>query len=90
MNYKRSKYFTKLSKRKIKYLFIKKNSQITVVFFHGLMSDMIGKKPNAVQKFCRKLKLNFLKFLLIDILKCHRNILQILTTITSFKSYEFF
>ena len=62
MNYKRSKYFTTLSKRKIKYLFIKKNSQITVVFFHGLMSDMIGKKPNAVQKFCRKLKLNFLKF----------------------------
>ena len=62
MNYKRSKYFTTLSKRKIKYLFIKKNSQITVVFFHGLMSDMIGKKPSAVQKFCRKLKLNFLKF----------------------------
>ena len=51
MNYKRSKYFTTSSKRKIKYLFIKKNSQITVVFFHGLMSDMIGKKPNAVQKF---------------------------------------
>ena len=62
MNYKRSKYFTTLSKRKIKYLFIKKNSQITVVFFHGFMSDMIGKKPNTVQKFCRKLKLNFLKF----------------------------
>ena len=62
MNYKRSKYFTTLSKRKIKYLFIKKNSQITVVFFHGLMSDMIGAKPTAIQKFCRKLKLNFLKF----------------------------
>ena len=62
MNYKRSKYFTKLSKRKIKYLFIKKNSQITVVFFHGLMSDMVGAKPTAIQKFCRKLKLNFLKF----------------------------
>ena len=62
MNYKRSKYFITSSKRKIKYLFIKKNSQITVVFFHGFMSDMIGKKPNAVQKFCRKQKLNFLKF----------------------------
>ena len=62
MNYKRSKYFTTLSKRKIKYLFIKKNSQITVVFFHGLMSDMVGSKPTAIQKFCRKLKLNFLKF----------------------------
>jgi pimeloyl-ACP methyl ester carboxylesterase len=26
------------------------------------MSDMVGAKPSAVQKFCRKLKLNFLKF----------------------------
>ena len=62
MSYKRSKYFITLSKRKIKYLFIKKNSQITVVFFHGFMSDMIGTKPTVIQKFCRKRKLNFLKF----------------------------
>ena len=62
MNYKRSKYFTTLNKKKIKYLYIKKNSQITVVFFHGFMSDMIGKKPVAIQKFCRRNKLNFLKF----------------------------
>ena len=62
MNYKRSKYFTTLSKRKIKYLYIKNNSQITVVFFHGFMSDMIGAKPTAIHKFCRKQKLNFLKF----------------------------
>ena len=62
MNYKRSKYFTTSSKRKIKYLFIKKNSKITVVFLHGFMSDMVGAKPTAIQKFCRKQKLNFLKF----------------------------
>ena len=62
MNYKRSKYFTTLNKQKIKYLFIKKNSLITVVFFHGLMSDMMGAKPTAIQKFCRKKKVNFLKF----------------------------
>jgi len=62
MNYKRSKYFTTLNKRKIKYLHIKNNSQITVVFFHGFMSDMLGAKPTAIQKFCRKQKLNFLKF----------------------------
>ena len=62
MNYKRSKYFSTSSKRKIKYLYIKKNSQITVVFFHGFMSDMIGAKPMAIQKFCRKQKLDFLKF----------------------------
>ena len=62
MNYKRSKYFTTSNKRKIKYLFIKKKSQITIVFFHGFMSDMIGAKPTAIQKFCKKRKLNFLKF----------------------------
>ena len=62
MNYKRSKYFTTSSNKKIKYLLIKKNSQITVVFFHGFMSDMLGAKPMAIQKFCRKQKLNFLKF----------------------------
>ena len=62
MNYKRSKYFITLNKRKIKYLYIKKNSQITVVFFHGFMSDMIGEKPSAIQRFCKSKKLNFLKF----------------------------
>ena len=62
MNYKRSKYFTTSSKKKIKYLFIKKNSQITVVFFHGFMSDMIGEKPTAIQKCCEEEKVNFLKF----------------------------
>ena len=62
MNYKRSKYFTTLNKTRIKYLLIKKNSQITVVFFHGFMSDMIGAKPSAIQKICKKLRLSFLKF----------------------------
>ena len=62
MNYKRSKYFTTPNKRKIKYLYIKKKSQIAIVFFHGFMSDMVGAKPTAIQKFCRKHKLNFLKF----------------------------
>ena len=62
MSYKRSKYFTTSKKKKIKYLFIKKNSQITVVFFHGFMSDMVGAKPIAIQKFCKKQKINFLKF----------------------------
>ena len=62
MSYKRSKYFSTSEKIKIKYLLDKKNSEITVVFFHGFMSDMIGAKPTAIQKFCRKHKLNFLKF----------------------------
>ena len=62
MSYKRSKYFTTLRKNKIKYLLSKKKSQITIVFFHGFMSDMVGAKPKAIEKFCNKKKLNFLKF----------------------------
>ena len=62
MSYKGSKYFTTLDKRKIKYTFIKKNSPIVVVFFHGFMSDMVGKKPTCIQNFCKKHKFNFLKF----------------------------
>ena len=62
MSYKRSKYFLTSSKRKIKYLFLNKKSQITVVFFHGFMSDMVGEKPNTIQKFCTKKKIGFLKF----------------------------
>jgi len=62
MSYKRSKYFTTANKRKIKYLYVKKNSQIAIVFFHGFMSDMVGAKPIAIQRFCRKQKINFLKF----------------------------
>ena len=62
MSYKRSKYFLTSNKRKIKYLFLNKKSQITVVFFHGFMSDMVGDKPNTIQKFCTKKKIGFLKF----------------------------
>ena len=56
MSYKRSKYFKTTQKRKIKYLLIKKNSDIAVVFFHGFMSDMVGSKPLAIEKFCKKKK----------------------------------
>jgi len=62
MSYKRSKYFTTRSNIKIKYLLSKKNSEIAVVFFHGFMSDMTGEKPKAIQRFCNKNNLNFLRF----------------------------
>ena len=62
MSYKKSKYFSKTNKTKINYFYLNKKSSITIVFFHGFMSDMIGEKPKAIQKFCRKQKLNFLKF----------------------------
>ena len=62
MSYKKSKYFSISNKRKIKYFFVNKNSQIMVVFFHGFMSDMVGKKPLAIERFCKKKNLNFLRF----------------------------
>ena len=62
MSYRKSKYFTTSSGRKIKYFLLNKKSQINVVFFHGFMSDMMGAKPTSIQKFCKKQKINFLKF----------------------------
>ena len=62
MSYKKSKYFRKARKTRIKYFYLNKNSLITIVFFHGFMSDMIGEKPKAILKYCRKKKINFLKF----------------------------
>ena len=62
MSYKKSKYFIISRKRRIKYFFLNKNSGICVVYFHGFMSDMIGKKPTTIQKVCKKQKVNFLKF----------------------------
>ena len=62
MSYKRSKYFTISKKRKIKYFFLNNKNQTTVVFFHGFMSDMNGAKPMKIQKFCKKQKINFLRF----------------------------
>ena len=62
MSYKKSKYFLTTTKRKIKYLYFNAKNQTVVVFFHGFMSDMLGAKPIAIEKFCRKKKINFLKF----------------------------
>lgn len=62
MSYKKSKYFTISNKRKIRYSLLDKKSQITIVFFHGFMSDMNGAKPAEIQRFCKKRNLNFLKF----------------------------
>jgi len=62
MNYKRSKYYTTSKKRKIKYFFMNNKSKITMVFFHGFMSDMIGTKPKTLQSYCKRQKLNYLRF----------------------------
>ena len=59
MSYKKSKYFRKTKKIRIKYFYLNNNSLITIVFFHGFMSDMIGKKPTGILKYCRKEKNKF-------------------------------
>ena len=36
------------------------NYKLFVVFLHGFMSDLEGKKPKAFQKYCKKRKLGFI------------------------------
>ncbi len=52
--------FLKISRtKKIRYLSLNANSNLFVVFLHGFMSNLEGKKPKAFQKFCQKRKLGF-------------------------------
>ncbi len=54
------KYYKITKTRKIRYIFkIYKNSSF-IVFLHGFMSDLEGKKPNAFLNFAKKNKLSFL------------------------------
>ena len=53
--------FLRISKTiKLRYLSLNTNSKLFVVFLHGFMSDLEGKKPKAFQKYCKKRKLGFL------------------------------
>ncbi len=51
-------YFKK--DKKLRILNSKLNSKLTVVFLHGLKSDMEGKKPLFLNRYCQKNKVNFL------------------------------
>ena len=51
-------YFKK--DKKLRILNSKFNSKLTVVFLHGLKSDMEGKKPLFLNRYCKKNKVNFL------------------------------
>ncbi len=53
-------YF-KLNKfKKIRYLKLNQKNQIYIVFLHGFMSDLEGKKPKVFFNFAKKNKLGFL------------------------------
>ena len=51
-------YFKK--DKKLRILNSKLKSKLTVVFLHGLKSDMEGKKPLFLSRYCMKNKVNFL------------------------------
>ena len=53
--------YYKLSKsKKIRYLHNNSKKKLYIVFLHGFMSDLDGKKPRAFLKFSKKNKLGFL------------------------------
>ena len=53
--------YLKISKtKKLRCIFLNTNSKLFVVFLHGFMSDLEGKKPKAFQRYCKKRKLGFL------------------------------
>ena len=47
---------------KIRYIFNKSKSKIVIIFLHGMMSDIQGKKVKFLSKFCKKKQINFLTF----------------------------
>jgi len=51
-------YFKK--DKKLRILNSKLNSKLTIVFLHGLKSDLEGKKPLFLNRYCKKNKVNFL------------------------------
>ena len=53
--------YLKVSKtKKFRYLSINQNSNLSIVFLHGFMSDIEGDKPKNFLKYCKKKRLGFL------------------------------
>ena len=53
-------YFKITKTRKIRYLKLYKKNAVYIVFLHGFMSDLEGKKPKIFYNFAKKNKLGFL------------------------------
>ena len=62
MTSKRFKFLILSGKKKIRYQLLNKEKDLFIIFFHGFMSDIKGKKPSAFRKFCREKKIGFLTF----------------------------
>ena len=53
--------YIKISKyKKLRYLHVNSKKKLYIVFLHGFMSDITGKKPRAFKKYAIKHKLGFL------------------------------
>ena len=53
-------YFKINKSKKIRYLKYNQKNKAYIVFLHGFMSDLEGKKPKAFLNFAKKNKLGFL------------------------------
>ena len=53
------KFFKISATKKIRYLSLNTHSNLFVVFLHGFMSDLEGKKPRAFKKYCKKRKVEY-------------------------------
>ena len=62
MNNPKQNFFRTKNNQKIHYKFINNKSLITIIFLHGLMSDIKSKKAKFLKKFVNKNKINLLLF----------------------------
>jgi len=62
MNNPKQNFFLTKNNQKIHYKFINNKSLITIIFLHGLMSDIKSKKAKFLKKFSNKNKINLLLF----------------------------
>lgn len=62
MNNLKRNFFRTKNNQKIHYKFINNKSLITIIFLHGLMSDIKSKKAKFLKKFVNKNKINLLLF----------------------------
>ena len=62
MNNPKQNFFLTNNNQKIHYKFINNKSQTTIIFLHGLMSDIKSKKAKHLKNFVNKNKINLLLF----------------------------
>ena len=62
MNNPKQNFFLTNNNQKIHYKFINNKSQTTIIFLHGLMSDIKSKKAKHLKNFVNKYKINLLLF----------------------------